>query len=141
MNADNFRQNVLAAAREWLGTPWHHMARCKGAGVDCAQLLIAVYSDCGLMPAIDVGDYSADHMMHKNDEIFIGWILQYGHEVSAPELGDIIMYSVGRTYSHGGIAAPDDQVIHAYRPYGVVCETERHIGKLATRPQRFFSLF
>ena len=33
------RAAVVAAAREWIGTPYHHMADIKGVGCDCAMLL------------------------------------------------------------------------------------------------------
>lgn len=44
------RQAVVAEAKTWIGTGFHHEARIKGAGVDCAQLLIAVFSACGFVP-------------------------------------------------------------------------------------------
>ena len=36
------RTDVVAAAREWLGTPFHHQARLRGVGVDCVGLVIGV---------------------------------------------------------------------------------------------------
>lgn len=44
-----YRLAVIESAKAWLGTPWHHMARVRGAGVDCAQLLMATYSDAGVI--------------------------------------------------------------------------------------------
>jgi cell wall-associated NlpC family hydrolase len=29
------REAVIAEARTWLGTPWHHQASLKGVGCDC----------------------------------------------------------------------------------------------------------
>ena len=43
------RAAVVAAARSWIGTPYHHAADVKGVGVDCAMLLVRVYSDLGLI--------------------------------------------------------------------------------------------
>ncbi len=34
---------VVAVARSWLGTPYHHQASVKGAGCDCLGLLRGVY--------------------------------------------------------------------------------------------------
>ena len=36
------RAAVVAEAIAWLGTPYHHRARIKGVGVDCAQLALGV---------------------------------------------------------------------------------------------------
>ena len=50
------RQAVVAEALTWLGTPYHHRARVKGAGVDCGQLLAAVFEGAGVLRHVDPGD-------------------------------------------------------------------------------------
>jgi cell wall-associated NlpC family hydrolase len=35
-------QDIVAEAREWLGTPWNHQERLKGVGTDCAGLVIGI---------------------------------------------------------------------------------------------------
>jgi len=42
------RADLIAVAREYLGTPFHHEGRLKGIGVDCVGLLICVARDLGL---------------------------------------------------------------------------------------------
>ena len=39
------RNRVCRIARSWLGTPYHHMGRVKGAGVDCAMFPLEVYRE------------------------------------------------------------------------------------------------
>jgi cell wall-associated NlpC family hydrolase len=34
---NSIRAAVVAEARSWLGTPFHHQGRVKAAGVDCAM--------------------------------------------------------------------------------------------------------
>jgi NlpC/P60 family putative phage cell wall peptidase len=34
------RDEFIAEARTWIGTPYHHQARVKGVGVDCVGLVI-----------------------------------------------------------------------------------------------------
>jgi len=41
------RRAVIAEAREWILTPFHHEQRCKGVGVDCTGLVIAVGEAAG----------------------------------------------------------------------------------------------
>jgi NlpC/P60 family putative phage cell wall peptidase len=36
---------VIAAARSWIGTPYHHQASAKGVGCDCLGLLRGVYAE------------------------------------------------------------------------------------------------
>lgn len=38
---------IIAAAREYVGTPFHHQGRAKGAGIDCAGLVECVARDVG----------------------------------------------------------------------------------------------
>jgi hypothetical protein len=40
------RVAVTREAETWLGTPYHHMGRVKGAGTDCLMMLAEVYEAC-----------------------------------------------------------------------------------------------
>jgi hypothetical protein len=59
------RTLVVAAARTWLSTPYHHAADVKGHGVDCAMLLVRVYCDVGLVEPFDPRPYTRDWFMHR----------------------------------------------------------------------------
>jgi cell wall-associated NlpC family hydrolase len=49
--------DVVTAARSYLGCPWHHMGRSR-LGLDCAGLLICVARDLGIVPPdFDVPNY------------------------------------------------------------------------------------
>lgn len=53
------RGGVVDIARTWLGTPYVHMARVIGSGVDCAMMPLKVYSEAGLIREVTVeGDPS-----------------------------------------------------------------------------------
>lgn len=52
------REDIVAEARSWLGTPYLHQARLKGVGVDCAGLVIGVCKNVGILPPdFDVKGY------------------------------------------------------------------------------------
>jgi len=57
------RQAVIAEAVTWIGTPFHHAARVKGAGVDCLMLLAEVYERAGAAPHIEPPFYVPDWHM------------------------------------------------------------------------------
>ena len=120
------RAAVVAAARDWIGTPYHHMADIKGAGVDCAMLLVRVYVDLGLVERFDPRPYTVDWMMHRNEERYLGFLLPRARMVEAPGLGDVILFKIGRCFAHGGIVSKTEplSVIHAFMPAGVVLEDE-----------------
>lgn len=111
------RASIEAAARSWLGTPYHHCARVKSVGVDCANLLIAVYSEAGLIEAFDPGYYSPQFFMYRKEERFLGWVLKFAHEIDETQVkpGDIVLYRLGHVYAHGAIVVSPGwpKIIHA----------------------------
>jgi len=39
------QDEIVAAARGWLGTPYRHQAACRGAGCDCLGLVRGVWRE------------------------------------------------------------------------------------------------
>lgn len=39
---------IVAEARTWIGTKFHHQGRVKGVGVDCIGLIVGVAENCGI---------------------------------------------------------------------------------------------
>jgi cell wall-associated NlpC family hydrolase len=135
------RLRVVVEARSWLHTPYHHHGRIKGVGVDCAQILCAVFESCGLVPHVDPGFYAPDHHLHRSEEIYIQWLERCGaHEVQTPASGDVALFRFGRTWSHGGIVLEPATVLHAYLGRGVIV-TRLDEEPLDGRPPRFWSLW
>src|SRR6185437_3648026 len=66
------RTEIVRAAKEWLGTPYHHHARVKGAGADCAMFPLEVYRQCGLLP-LDYRPphYSVQWHLHRSEELYL----------------------------------------------------------------------
>lgn len=120
------RSQVAAQARAWLGTPYHHHGRVRGVGVDCAQLLAAVFEACGLVPHQELGNYPAQWHLHRGAELFIDRLQAAGaRPVQTPELGDVGVWRYGRAYSHGGVVVGQGAggvplIVHAYVQRGVV---------------------
>jgi NlpC/P60 family putative phage cell wall peptidase len=55
------RSTIVACARSWDGTPWHHAACVKGVGVDCVQLIAGVLDELGVArPALPAYDRTPD---------------------------------------------------------------------------------
>jgi cell wall-associated NlpC family hydrolase len=145
MTEQEQRQAVAREARSWLGTAYHHNARVKGVGVDCAQLPIAVYAEVGLIPPIDPS-YSSQWHLHRSEELYVQHVLQYGREIARGEVqtGDLVLWRWGRTYSHGGIVLDFPMVIHSYIGLGVQIDdmTIHHdLANAVRHPARFFTLW
>lgn len=124
----DWQQNVREVALSWLRTPYHVMGQVKGpgGGVDCATLLIEVYSAAGLIPRFTPKWYSPQQPMHSAGEEYLKAILQYGQPVEPPwEVGDVLTFRLPGAPScgHAGIYIGDDEIVHADWRNGVSRET------------------
>jgi cell wall-associated NlpC family hydrolase len=146
------RAAVVACAQGWLRTPYHHHANVKGAGVDCAFLLLEVYVEAGLIERFDPGHYPADWMMHRDEERYLATIERFARrqlgDDETPGPGDVVAWRFGRCFSHGAIVTRWPYVIHAYARSGVVeelnVEQDEGLMRLKSgepRPRRFYSLW
>ena len=130
------RVAVVAEARSWIGTPYHHAADVKDHGVDCAMLLVRVYCDLGLVEPFDPRPYTRDWFLHRNEERYLGFLLARSEEVRWPGLGDIILFRMGRCFAHAGIVSRVDplNIVHAFANSGRVVEDIVHANpELASR--------
>ncbi len=134
------REAVIAEARSWLGTPFHHQGRLKGVGVDCGQLLAAVYeAGCGMAP-MDFGFYPRDWFNHASDERYMEQVASRCMAVEKPLPGDIALFRIGRAYAHGAIVIEWPTVIHArWQTPGEYFDATK--PPLAGRKVLFFSPF
>lgn len=118
------RALVVAEAHAWLGTPYHVGTKLKRVGVDCAQLLVAVYETLGLVEDVRLEPYNTQWFLHHTDELFLAGIASYCYRVggllAAIEPGDIVLFKYGRAVSHGAVAVTPTTVVHAVRQLGRV---------------------
>ena len=147
----NQRGAVVAEARRWLGTPYHHNAAVLGAGVDCAQLVLEAFAGAGIIGRFSAGEYNHDWHLHRGEEKYLEVIESYCHRIDGSEEalidrvnppclpGDLLMFKVGRTFSHAAIITDWPQIIHSYFPARMVEEVSIHGTPMALRPMRIYS--
>ena len=137
---DRLRTAVVKEAASWIGTPFHHAARVKEAGVDCLMLLAEVYERAGVSGRIEPPFYVPDWHLHRDAERYMQGLLRYARPTDAPAPGDIALFRFGRTFSHGAIVTCWPRLIHAYWNIGVVWG-DATLHPLKDRPVRFFTPF
>jgi cell wall-associated NlpC family hydrolase len=137
---DPRRAAVIAEARSWIRTPYHHMGRIKGAGCDCLTLLAEVYERAGIIGHVEIPFYRPDFMRHRDGEPYLEGVLAHGREVAIPEPGDAALWRFGRCLSHAAIVVAWPQVIHADSANGVT-PADGTQGHAMGRAVRFFSPF
>lgn len=120
------RQDVVRAARGWIGTPYRHQAATKGAGADCLGLVRGVWREvCGAEP-VAVPPYTMDWSEPQGEERLWAAARLYLVEKPGPEApGDVLLFRMraGAVAKHLGILArggAEATFIHAYAGCGVV---------------------
>jgi len=152
------RARVVAEARSWIGTPYHHQGRVRGVACDCAMLLLEAFAGAGIVKRVDVDPYTSDWHMHRGEERYLEMVERYCRRVDQDEAsyleristdssfcvvpGDILVWRIGRTFSHGAIVSKWPSIIHAYFPSQMVEEEElQRLRALCHRPMRVYSFW
>ena len=118
MPMNEITARVLAEARSWLGTPWHHQARVRGVGVDCGGLVIGAFKAAGILPA----DYDAGYYgRHPDIERLVGALSEYALEAQDIRPGDVLLFTIVGSPRHLAIAT-DRGMIHAWQGMKAVVE-------------------
>jgi len=144
----DLRARIIDVARTWLNTPFIDCASLKGFGVDCAHFPAAVATEVGIFAGVEIPSYSPQIYLHKRpdgtwDDTYEKIILRYTREIREAEVkpGDIVLYQVAHSYTHGGIIESwPDKIIHPIRPHGVIYSSANE-GFVKYRKHRFFSIF
>lgn len=135
------RLAVVTEALTWLGTPYHHEARVKGEGVDCAYFLREVFAAAGIVPRAAIPHYPRDWHMHRDEERYLSFILEHGRPVNPPYLpADVPTYKIGRCVSHAAIIVAWPRLIHAYYQEKMVVLTSAETPFLADRARLVYRL-
>jgi len=114
--------DVIAAARSLIGTPFRHQGRIPGVALDCAGTGIsAVYIGAGIV----IEDFSGyprtpfDGMLKKMFD-------QQDHleqiPISDMAPADILLMRISKAPQHVAILSYDGYMIHAYQSVGKVVE-------------------
>ena len=115
---------VVAAARAWVGTPYHHQASVRGVGADCLGLIRGVYRDLG-GPDLGPGrayspiwaEQSAEEALIEGLKRHLAAVDPAGHRP-----GHVLVFRLrpGVVAKHAGVQSAADAFIHAYEGGGVV---------------------
>lgn len=119
------RDDILRAARGWIGTPYRHQASLKGVGCDCLGLVRGVWRETiGPEPA-QLPAYSpdwaeaggAEHLLCAAQNWFVP---RDGHAFAA---GDLVVFRWRDRVpaKHVGIATSSSTMVHAHEG-ACVCE-------------------
>jgi NlpC/P60 family putative phage cell wall peptidase len=112
------RDEIVAAAREWLGTPYHHQASLRGVGCDCLGLVRGVWRElCGPEPEAPP-PYSPSWAESLGRETLALVALRHLAPVmpEAVRPGDVLLFRWREHLpaKHCAILSAPDRIIHAH---------------------------
>ena len=108
--------DVTRVARSYIGTPFHHMGRLPGVGLDCVGVLICCARELGLVtPDFDIPAYTPT----PDGTTMLAWAKEYMTPLSREAMspGNVILLitdtepqhlAILGDYLHGGLS-----IIHA----------------------------
>lgn len=119
------KQEFVEAARQLIGTPFHHAARVPGVGVDCTGMVICALEAVGIaaIAADKQGGYNTgDNIIDMEERIG-----RLADQVLADDItvGDCIIFRKDSMHHHMGVYTDTGMIVHAWRTSGInkVCET------------------
>ena len=117
---------VIAAARSWLGTPYHDQASLRGVGCDCLGLARGVWRDVVGAEPQAIPPYSRDWGETGVREVLAIGARAMMIEIPLSEIGTgaLVLFRMAprAIAKHVGILTAPDRFIHAYDRLGVIEE-------------------
>jgi len=115
---------VIAAARSWLGTPYHDQASLRGVGCDCLGLARGVWREVVGPEPFPIPPYSRDWGETGPREVLAEGARAAMIEVEQCDVGPGALFlfrmQPRAIAKHVGILTAPDRFIHAYERLGVV---------------------
>lgn len=117
---------VVAAARSWLGTPYHDQASLRGVGCDCLGLARGVWREVVGNEPFTIPPYSRDWGETGPREVLADGARRMMIPVALTDIGPgaLVLFRMAprAIAKHVGIVTAPDRFIHSYERLGVVEE-------------------
>ena len=115
---------VIAAARSWLGTPYHDQASLKGVGCDCLGLARGVWREVVGPEPFLIEPYSRGWGETGQIEVLAEGARRMMREIAPGDAGPgalVLFRMVPRAIAkHVGVMTGPDSFIHSYERLGVI---------------------
>lgn len=111
------RDEIVRAARTWIGTPYHHQASERGIGTDCLGLVRGVWREIHGRDAEQPPPYSRDWAEASGRETLLEAAARHlvAVDPQTARPGDVVVFRLrsGLVAKHAGILSGGGTFIHA----------------------------
>lgn len=106
------RSEVVAEARTWLGTPFHHQGRIKGVAADCAGVIEGVARHFGF---VTVGQIPANYSHQPDGGTMRKVLRETMDEISVADIlpADVLLFAFDLDPQHVAMVT-DLGILHSY---------------------------
>ena len=120
------RAAIVAAARGWIGTPYHHQASLKHVGCDCLGLVRGLWRELVGPEPEGLPAYSPDWAeADRSERLLAAGDRHFARvDVAAAQPGDVLLFRWrdGAAAKHLAILTAPDRIVHAYDAAKMVAE-------------------
>ena len=117
------REQIVAAARGWVGTPYHHQASIKGVGCDCLGLIRGLWRELLGDEPETLPAYTRDWGDVTGSEPLLAVARRHLLPLASVDLarpGDMLVFRMqAGVAKHAGVLTDDEHFIHAVEELGV----------------------
>lgn len=108
-------EEIVRAARGWLGTPYHHQASVRGVGADCLGLIRGVWRELYGSEAEAPPPYSRDWGEADGTETLLAAARRHLRPLDAAAAGHVVIFRMrtGAVAKHAGILTGPARMVHA----------------------------
>ena len=111
------RNEIVAAARGWIGTPYRHQGALKGVGCDCLGLILGIWREVGGAFDGSVPPYTPDWAEANGRETLAEGFRAHLAEIDPheAEAGDVVLFRWRRHLpaKHAAIMTASDRMVHS----------------------------
>jgi NlpC/P60 family putative phage cell wall peptidase len=133
---------IVAAARSWLGTPYHDQASLRGVGCDCLGLARGVWREVVGDEPFPIPPYSRDWGETGPYEVLAKGVASMLIPIATKDVGSgaLVLFRMAprAIAKHVGILTGPETFIHSYERLGVV---EENLTQVWRRRIAFAFLF
>lgn len=110
-------ERIVACARQWIGTPYHHQAARKGVGCDCLGLVRGVWLELYHVEAEKPPAYSRDWAEASGTETMLAAARRHliPIDTDQADAGDVVIFRLRDRFAakHAAFLSGNSRMIHA----------------------------